>query len=187
MVNRAATASANGETAFNEILERVMSVPLRRATAELQRLADQQYQKLQELENTLAEQSDTLDAAQRTIGVLESRLDGLEANVQATVISSQQLAQAFANSAKEVSDAADHHLKTAAASISDTLRDNASQLSGTLRDQLTAEADHTRQEIATLGQKDRSTAAATLRWGIIGGITIIIMQLLLIVLAVVHI
>jgi chromosome segregation ATPase len=184
--NSAAPANSDSEAVFNEILERVMSVPLGRATAELQRLADQQYEKLQELENAVTEQNEALDAARRTIGVLESRLDGLEANVLAAVTSLQQLAEAFAKRAKEVSDAADHHLKAAAADISDALRDNASQLSGLLQDQLTAEADRTRQEIAILGQKDRSPAT-TLRWGITGGIAIIILQLLLIVLVVVHI
>jgi hypothetical protein len=182
-----AAVSADGEAAFNEILERVMSVPLGRATAHSERLADQQLGKLQELENTLAEQNDALDAARRTIGALESRLDGLEANVLTAATSSQQATETFAKRAKEVSDAADHHLKTAAASISGALRDNASQLSRSLREQLTAEADHTRQEIATLGQKDRSTAVTTLRWVIAGGIAIIILQLLLIVLMVAHI
>jgi CHASE3 domain sensor protein len=56
-----------------------------------------------------------------------------------------------------------------------------------MRDQLAAEAANTRQEIATLEQKDRSAAATTLRWALAGGIAVIVLQLLLIFLVVAHI
>src|SRR5215475_13335721 len=137
MPKQEAAVSTDGETAFNEILENVMSRPLGRATAELQRLMDQQDQKLQRLENALEKQGDDLDEVRRAIAALESRLDGLGRSVPEAVTSSQQqLREEFAEHSEKASDAAGRQLRAATADISDALRGNADQLSNSLRDQL---------------------------------------------------
>jgi CHASE3 domain sensor protein len=107
--------------------------------------------------------------------------------VQEAVTSSQQLSEAFAKHAGEASNAADRQLEAVVTSMSEALRDHSDRLSRSMRDQLAAEAANTRQEIATLEQKDRSAAATTLRWALAGGIAVIVLQLLLIFLVVAHI
>jgi cell division protein FtsB len=193
MIDRAPANHADGETAYNRILEDVMQRPLNEVMTKLEALVGEQDHRLDRVENRLEELREDLLRANRGIDGLESRLRAeiatevgtLQNSIASAVDTQNQLSSAFAAKVDTLSSSTERRLKEIAADVSESWASGANQLQVFIREQLAAETTSLHREIANLEQKRKATIA-TRRWAIIGAITIVLLQLALIILQIAH-